>query len=91
MCICCKCCKKSIVLMTSGFFIFIFSLIGNSYNIISLDIMRIFVPIGLIFWTGGGLLTVCNAVENCVQQNRSEPENQPTQSVRSNLIDLFYW
>ena len=77
--------------MASGFLIFIFSLIGKSYNIISLDITRIFVPIGLIFWTAGGLLTVCNAVENCVQQNRSEPENQSTQSVRSNLIDLFYW
>ena len=91
MCICCKCCNKSIILMTFGFFIFIFSLVGKSYNIISLDITKIFVPIGLLRWAIGGFLTTCEAVKKCLQQNRSEPENQTTQSVRSNLIDLFYW
>ena len=77
--------------MTFGFFIFIFTLYGKSYNIISLDITRIFVPIGLLFWAIGGFLTVCDAVKNCLQQNQQESENQPTQSVQSNLIDLFYW
>ena len=87
----CKCCNKSIVLMTSGFLIFIVSLYGQSRNIISLDIAKIFVPIGLIIWSVGGLITVCNLVKNCLQQNRTESENQTTQSARSNLIDLFYW
>ena len=87
----CKCCNKSIVLMTSGFLIFIVFLYGQSRNIISLDIAKIFVPIGLIIWSVGGLITVCNLVKNCLQQNRTESENQTTQSARSNLIDLFYW
>ena len=87
----CKSCNKSIVLMTSGFLIFIVSLYGKSCNIISLDIAKIFVPIGLIIWSVGGLITVCNLVKNCLQQNRTESENQTTQSARSNLIDLFYW
>ena len=38
----CKCCNKSIVLMTSGFLIFIVFLYGQSRNIISLDIAKIF-------------------------------------------------
>ena len=87
----CKCCNKSIVLMTSGFLIFIVFLYGQSRNIISLDIAKIFVPIGLIIWSVGGLITVCNLVKNCLQQNRTESENQTTQSAQSNLIDLFYW
>ena len=77
--------------MTSGFLIFIVFLYGQSRNIISLDIAKIFVPIGLIIWSVGGLITVCNLVKNCLQQNRTESENQTTQSARSNLIDLFYW
>ena len=87
----CKCCNKSIVLMTSGFLIFIVFLYGQSRNIISLDIAKIFVPIGLIIWSVGGLITACNLVKNCLKQNRTESENQTTQSAQSNLIDLFYW
>jgi len=77
--------------MTSGFFIFIFSLYGKSYNIISLDITRFFCATGLLFFSIGGFFTICDAVKNCIQQNQSESQNQPTQSAQSNLIDLFYW
>ena len=82
--------KKSVVVMFIGFFIFIFSLFGKLYGIISLDITRVLVGIGLISFSIGGYITVVDLMFSCISENSSENNNQPGGPYQR-LVDLCYW